>query len=400
MRNARLPDPPDLSPRSRTVLNGNKAVLMAGAGCELLIAQDEAGVDRIPERVQAFPIDQFYEVWEYDFVKDKFNKVRIKTSLEYLQQVAAGTLEVWGNRKLPFFRHHNSYTEASGWFQVASIEVDAEGLWVYPEWVGDTESLIAQRKYRYLSPGWYHTRERVDPATGKPAPPHLSEISLTNHPYFRQQSGLAAGDNSLTIMAAMPVAANQEVDMDLTKIRELLKLSADATEEEVQSAIEAAASNGAALAEITTALNLQEGQTAAARIAELTAAAESPEADEPETPAQEPEPETPPAPMGETVAGVMAEAACAAGKYPPGEVAKLSAALAKLSVADAQSLIAGLPSTPPGKTTLKDKAKAGDGKTLDVPKRMLAQCGMSAEDYLKYSRVGLDEENDENEDDE
>jgi hypothetical protein len=378
---ARFGMPLEDTGRSKTILNGNAAVLVAAPGYEIAVAQDQDGTPAAPQRVLAIPVDQVFEDVLWDFRTDKRRTYRVTTSREWLERLKANTLTVWGDRAIPVFRHHDSYSPASGWFRAGEIEVDEQGLWIRAEWIGDTAGLIAQRQYRYVSASWYI--DKVDPATGKTISEYVVEVSLTNSPYFKQQPGLAA-DAGPIILAALSAAATpnqEEVDMDPKKLAELLGLKAEATEEEVLSAIKAAAAGATELNTIKTALALAQGETAEGKIKalmEATPPAAEETAGKPKAEAQA---------LGAAAAELLVDAAVAAGKIPPQAKEPWIKAVAAVPLADAKALLAAIPKAVPDAEALKDKAKGGETSAVDASlKAALESCGLTAEDFAKFGQ--------------
>ena len=373
-------------PRSKSFLNG-KQLLIAGAGRRIVLAQAEDGTAEAPTRVMIYPINQFYESTIYDFEKDKFTTYKIKTTREWLEKLKANTLLVWGDKEIPWYLHHNRYDEAHGWTPVAGLEIDDEGMWAHPEWIGDTAEKIVEKRYRYVSPGWDPLFKGSD---GKVLGEVLYETSLTNSPYFTAQPGLAAAAGDLIIAAAVPVdaaAQDEEAEM-LEKLRGLLGLSAEATEEEIGTAVMAAVAAGAELAEIDKALESVEGADRAAKLATLTTA--KPAEKEPEV-KPDPEkgttdPEKGTAGMGAAAAKILVGAAVKAGQIPPAEEAQFVADFAVLSLDAAERVLGLMGASVPKGGDLKGKADGG-AEGYRPSKKQLRACSLSEADWEKYGNL-------------
>jgi len=378
--------------RSKTFLNGNRQILVASPGYQLALVEAQADEERMsaPTHVLAMPSGGVFETMDFDFEKEKFTTIKISITRKWQEKLVANTRLAWGEGKqLPIYLHHNWRDVAHGWFGVDALEVDDEGLWINVDWHADTARQIAERRYRYVSVGWL--LDGQDPK-GKTIGQVLYETSLTNSPYFPSQPGLAAAAGDMLIAAAVPVdaaAQDEEAEM-LEKLRTLLGLSAEATEEEVGAAAEVAVKAGVELAEIDKALESVEGADRAAKLATLTAAkpAEKEPEVKPDPKAGTIDPEKGTAGMGADAAEMLVEAAVAAGKVPPkGEAReKLAKALATLSVADAKEVLALVGAGVPKGGDLKSKADGGaNGAAPGLREAMRKNLGLSREALEKFA---------------
>ena len=178
----------------------------------------------------------------------------------------------------------------------------------------------------------------------------------------------------------------------LEKLRTLLGLSADATEEEVGAAAEAAVGAGTELAELDkTLLEIDPALgeiDQKARLAALKLIKAAPAEKEPDPEAGTTDPEKGTAGMGADAAEVLVEAAVAAGKVPPkGEAReKLAKALATLSIADAKEVLGLVGATVPKGGDLKGKADGGaDGAAPGLRETMRKNLGLSREAMEKFA---------------
>jgi len=182
----------------------------------------------------------------------------------------------------------------------------------------------------------------------------------------------------------------------LEKLRGLLGLSAEATEEEAGAAIEKLLATGAEMAEIDKALKDVEGADRAAKLAAAVAAAATAATttvaelagDKADTAKGADAPDKGAAGMGADAAEVLVEAAVAAGRVPPkGEAReKLAKALAALSVADAKEVLDLVGASVPKGGDLKSKADGGaDGAAPELRETVRKTLGLSREAMEKYA---------------
>ena len=131
-----------------------------------------------------------------------------------------------------------SSTRAAGW--IAGLEARDDGLYAqYPVFTPYGEPFIENREFRYLSPVYrLNTRDNA----GNPIGARVYSVALTNAPYmdegeidFIGNSDDLTGEDS----PGDPPIDNPAQTMDREKLTEKLGLKADATDEEIEAAIEA-----------------------------------------------------------------------------------------------------------------------------------------------------------------
>jgi len=377
-------------PRSKTLLNGKQEILMVSQGRPLELQAGEDEKPQAPTRVELVPIGITVRVYEWDWDRERIQKLRVEITRQYVEQMVANTISLREGNPLPWYVDHVRWGASYGWFRAEDLEITDRALVANNiEWIGETASMITGRRFRYCSIGWRSNYR--DYRTDKFIGPALIESSLTNDPYIVGQRGLAASGGDMLIAAAVPVdaaAQDEEDEMDLKKLRDLLGLAADATEEEVGAAVTAAVAAGTELAEIDKALESVEGADRSAKLATLTAAQPADEEAETEPDPGADVPKSGTAGMGAEAAEVLVEAAVAAGRVPPkGEPrAKLAKALAALSVADAKEVLSLVGGTAPKGGDLKSKADGGaDGAAPGLRETVRKTLGLSREAMEKYA---------------
>ena len=390
----RLMDAMDPRDRSKTVLNGkgqDVLIVSQGRALELQAGEDER--PQAPMRVEIAEIGATVRIIWWDPLKDKVEEIKIALTREYFEAMKANTIAVRRGNPLPWYIDHCKWGESYGWFRAEDLEITDTALIANNiEWVGETAQKIIEHRYLYCSIGWFHNYR--DYRTDKEIGPALRESSLTNDPYLVGQRGLAASGGDMLIAAAVPVdaaAQDEEAEM-LEKLRTLLGLSADATEEEVGAAAEAAVGAGTELAELDkTLLEIDPALgeiDQKARLAALKLIKAAPAEKEPDPEAGTTDPEKGTAGMGADAAEVLVEAAVAAGKVPPkGEAReKLAKALATLSIADAKEVLGLVGATVPKGGDLKGKADGGaDGAAPGLRETMRKNLGLSREAMEKFA---------------
>ena len=115
--------------------------------------------------------------------------------------------------------------EAAGWIKAAQVRDD--GLWVFVEWTEKAFSALKDKAYRYFSPEYRD--EWTDPQ-GNKFQDVLFGGGITNRPYMKDLVPINLSELSFI---PEPPAPNQEVEVDLKKLREILGLAADTPEAEV-----------------------------------------------------------------------------------------------------------------------------------------------------------------------
>jgi hypothetical protein len=82
---------------------------------------------------------------------------------------------------------------AAGWLKALSDTADANGiLWGQAELTDETRTLIAEKKYKYLSP--FIDRTLTDKTTGKPQGSTLTSLALTNRPFLEGMPAIALSE--------------------------------------------------------------------------------------------------------------------------------------------------------------------------------------------------------------
>ena len=129
---------------------------------------------------------------------------------------------------------------ASGW--VRKIELrEEESLWTLVSWTSSAVDAIRAGEYRFISPEY--TFDYID-ERGEHHGPALLAFALTNRPFLEGMAEVtlavekasAAGGSYLLASyrtATEPNTEKEESDVDLKKLARALRLSDDATEEEV-----------------------------------------------------------------------------------------------------------------------------------------------------------------------
>lgn len=113
-------------------------------------------------------------------------------------------------------------SQAAGW--VKDAEVRDNGLWLQVDFTDTATGEINDKKYRYFS------AEFTDTWTDSQGNTHKDVLlggGLTNRPYMKNLMPVNLSELSL----ATPPKDTPEAEVDLKKLRELLGLAADATEE-------------------------------------------------------------------------------------------------------------------------------------------------------------------------
>lgn len=87
------------------------------------------------------------------------------------------------------FEHQNSPLGAAGW--VKALEVRDDGLYAEIEWTDIGKEAIEKGRFKYVSVELGGT---VDPKTGKELKDVLTGIALTNRPFFKALTALAASE--------------------------------------------------------------------------------------------------------------------------------------------------------------------------------------------------------------
>lgn len=139
---------------------------------------------------------------------------------------------------------------AAGWFQGAALEWrDGLGLFATQvDWTEKAAGFIAAKEYRYLSPVFSYDKQ-----TGEVL--DLIHVALTNYPALDGMDSLpalAAARFQLADQAAPSAKENQSVNKE--ELIALLGLSADASEEDIQTALTALKADAGKVSDLQTAL--------------------------------------------------------------------------------------------------------------------------------------------------
>jgi phage I-like protein len=128
------------------------------------------------------------------------------------------------------YDHKAKRDDAAGWVKMA--EARPNGLFVKVEWTDEAVQKIRSRAYKYFSPEF--TDEWEHPKTGKKFEDVLFGGGITNRPFLKD---IVPINLSEAFASDAQVATNQGGQMDPKKLRELLGLPEDATEEQVTTAL-------------------------------------------------------------------------------------------------------------------------------------------------------------------
>ena len=115
-------------------------------------------------------------------------------------------------------------TRAFGW--VTGLEARADGVWVTGvQWTESGLALLTSGEYKYFSPAWYWNDSNPYSADGEEIGCRLISIALTNTPQYYNADNLSKRNREIRAMDFM------------TKLRELLGLPPEATEEQILTAV-------------------------------------------------------------------------------------------------------------------------------------------------------------------
>lgn len=151
---------------------------------------------------------------------------------------------------------------AAGWVGRDSLQWREDGLYGRVSWTAAARQAIEADEYRYLSP--------VFPYDQNGEPLDILHIALTNSP---------AIDTAVPALAAARVALNESIEseedsMDKAKLIKALELEEDTAEEQILAEINALKAAACETAALRQALDLQEGESAADKVAALKASAQ------------------------------------------------------------------------------------------------------------------------------
>lgn len=137
---------------------------------------------------------------------------------------------------------HNSGDKAAGW--VKDVEHRSDGLWLLVEWTKAAAEAIRNKEFRYFSPEF--ADEYIDAETGKKYKDVLFGGGLTNRPFLKDLVPV----NLSEVFTEEESADNDEkegqqqedetVNAFMEQMRKALKLSDDATEDQILAAVAAA----------------------------------------------------------------------------------------------------------------------------------------------------------------
>lgn len=134
------------------------------------------------------------------------------------------------------YDHKERSGEAAGW--IKSAEARSDGLWVLVEWTKSAAQKIKERAYRYFSPEF--DDEWTHPKSGQVFKDVLFGGGITNRPFLKDILPI----NLSEAFAEGAQEVNQGGSMDPKKLRELLGLPEDATDEQVDTALTKRLSEG------------------------------------------------------------------------------------------------------------------------------------------------------------
>lgn len=175
-----------------------------GTAWRLFVAAETASA---PERVPLLPKPGLYRHPAYgDIAMDA------ATIDRFVANVNTGVYQ----RQLPVdAEHQTKLSGALGWIQRA--EVNAEGgADAVVEWTDRGRALLADNRFKYVSPEWYPTWR--DPATGQEHKNVLVALALTTRPFFKDAAlrplvasdgGLVPGDDPVQALREEPMNGEQ-----------------------------------------------------------------------------------------------------------------------------------------------------------------------------------------------
>lgn len=120
-----------------------------------------------------------------------------KEGLELDTRFFEELVEAWkaeGSPALPVDYHHEDQDEAAGWIE--DLRITSAGLEGAIKWTSDAAELIAQDKYRYLSPTWSMTH--TVRTSGERGGAWLYGAGLLNDPFFHTMPRVAASAEAET----------------------------------------------------------------------------------------------------------------------------------------------------------------------------------------------------------
>lgn len=142
---------------------------------------------------------------------------------------------------------HQPDNGAVGWFR--DLYKRGQELWARIEWTETGAKLLRDGTYRYFSPEFVVSH--TDPETGAKLKNVLQGGGLTNRPFIKGMAPVMLSEDSIGELVCWPVAGEMEADTgteeserapEMVKLneqaREALKLSEDATVEQIGEAVE------------------------------------------------------------------------------------------------------------------------------------------------------------------
>jgi phage I-like protein len=152
----------------------------------------------------------------------EFDAAKAKAAEENFKQNVRGT-------EIDIDYDHKAYSgEAAGW--IRDVEARPNGLWGAVEWTKKAWKKIQDKEYKYFSPEF--ADEWKHPKDGKVVKNILFGGGITNRPFLKDI--LPLNMSELGMASERPQEGS---NMDPEKIRELLGLPKDATDEQVETAL-------------------------------------------------------------------------------------------------------------------------------------------------------------------
>lgn len=128
---------------------------------------------------------------------------------------------------------------AAGWIK-RMINRGSQGLWAVVEWTDRALSFLNNKEYKFLSPVF--TLQSLDPVTGQEAGAVLANAALTNDPFFSELKPIVSKSNDGTDENAGPTIFLTQEGRNMNKIiarlREIFKLANDAQEDTILAKLE------------------------------------------------------------------------------------------------------------------------------------------------------------------
>lgn len=122
---------------------------------------------------------------------------------------------------------------AAGWIKSLTKSKDNKSLMAFIEWTDLGKEVIEKEEYKYFSPEFKFNY--TDTETGKTFKNVLLGGGLTNRPFIKNMQPVLLSEDIINKLNNKDHDNNVggKKDMDLTKVREVLKLSEDVTEEKI-----------------------------------------------------------------------------------------------------------------------------------------------------------------------